>query len=235
LSEWTVINQRDIFNVQEQIHLRKLLHYLDVDGVFDVGAHEGEYATKLRKKCSFDGLIFSYEPVPELAEFLRQCSAKDAKWSVVESAVGVSGGSAKMHVMERDTFSSLSTPVHDKTQRFKNKNVIDRTVYVDCRTLDQIFREVTGRHKLSKPFLKLDTQGYDHAILEASRHALSKFVGIQVETSVKGIYADSVCFLETIRYMKECGFELSALIPNTHYHFPEIIELDCIFVRRDMT
>ena len=55
-------------------HLKRVLERFSVDCVFDVGANDGQYATQLRKKVGYKGLIISFEPIPESAQIIREKS-----------------------------------------------------------------------------------------------------------------------------------------------------------------
>ncbi len=48
-------------NFGEVEALRRLLRYLEVDCVFDVGANSGQYARQLRNLVEFSGTIISFE------------------------------------------------------------------------------------------------------------------------------------------------------------------------------
>ncbi|MDP3737752.1 MAG: hypothetical protein Q8R02_10200, partial [Hyphomonadaceae bacterium] len=63
---------------------------------------------------------------------------------------------------------------------------------------------------------------------------LSKFVGFQSELSIRRLYQDAVDFREALTFYQSLGFDLSALVPNNGGHFPALIEIDCIMVRRDL-
>ncbi len=81
----------------------------------------------------------------------------------------------------------------------------------------------------------MDTQGYDVKVIRGGIDIISEFVGLQSELAVKGIYADSVDFREALSFYEDCGFDLSAFVPNNAGHFPMLIELDCIMVRSNLS
>jgi hypothetical protein len=61
-----------------------------------------------------------------------------------------------------------------------------------------------------------------------------RFVGLQSELAVKKLYTNSVDFRSAITLYGECGFQLSAFVPNNAGYFPQLIETDCIMVRDDL-
>ena len=78
----------------------------------------------------------------------------------------------------------------------------------------------------------MDTQGYDVEIVMHAGPALGEFLGLQSELAVKKLYSDSVDFKEAIRIYESHGFELSAFVPNNGGHFPHLVEIDCIMIRK---
>ncbi|HEX2727401.1 MAG TPA: FkbM family methyltransferase, partial [Beijerinckiaceae bacterium] len=137
----------------ERVHLGRLLAYLDVDCVFDVGANHGQYAERLRNDVGFSGHIVSFEPVTELAAELREKCRHDDKWHVREIALDREAGPAKFNVMASDEFSSLLEPTTDEVDEFRDLNKVVRSIEVARSTLDAEF-ERFGALGMERPFLK---------------------------------------------------------------------------------
>lgn len=224
-------NLRAVF---EQLHLKRLLHYLDVDCVFDVGANAGQYARMLRRNAKFEGRIISFEPIPALAEQIRQAASADDRWSVEEIAIATESSTVKFNVMAENQFSSLTAPKHDETTLFSKKNVVTEQIDVRSESLENAYFRLKEKYGFERPFLKLDTQGFDVAIVEAGKSVLPNFLGLQSELAVKKLYQTSVDFREALTLYQDMGFALSALVPNNAGHFPDLIELDCIMIRSDL-
>jgi FkbM family methyltransferase len=230
----TVIDKRKLYPVWEQTHLAKLLTYLDVDCVFDIGANQGQYASMLRRKAGYKGFIFSFEPNPLDARIARDHAKGDPKWIVDESAISEADGHAQFNVMRLSEFSSLSTPNHDDVQIFRNMNSVVQTVTVRTERLDTMLRRLRAEHGFKRPFLKMDTQGFDVRIVKASESIMREFVGLQSELAIAKLYTDSVDFREAITVYERCGFSLSAFVPNNSGHFPHLLETDCVMIRSDL-
>jgi FkbM family methyltransferase len=229
-----LVDKRRLNMLPEQIHLRRLLAHLDVDCVFDVGANTGQYGSMLRRKTGFKGRIISFEPIPEAAEDVRRKAARDPRWSVEEIALAEESGLRDFNVMASSEFSSLSAPRNDDVARFSSLNRPVKTIPVRTETLADAFGRLQPRFGFRRPFLKLDTQGFDLAVLRGAEGVLSRFVGFQSELSIRRIYEDAVDFREALTFYQSLGFDLSALVPNNGGHFPALIEIDCIMVRRDL-
>jgi FkbM family methyltransferase len=229
-----VIDQRRLPALPERLHLRKLLDYLDVDCVFDVGANAGQYAIMLRRHAGFRGQIISFEPAPETAALLQDKARHDKRWEVHACALADVAGVRSFNIMANSEFSSLSAPSESETSLFADLNRKISAVSVNVETLDGIFRELQARHGFRRPFLKMDTQGFDLSVLRGARDCISQFVGLQSELAIRKIYSEATDFRDALTFYEELGFTLSALVPNNGGHFPALVEMDCIMARRDL-
>jgi FkbM family methyltransferase len=218
----------------ERLHLKRLLEFLDVDCVFDVGANAGQYATMLRKVVGYKGQIISFEPIPYLCDALRTRSKDDPLWSVREVALSDSSGEATFNIMESDRFSSLSAPSHDEVTLFSWMNSVKKQVQVKTETLRNLYPELQAEFGFKSPFLKMDTQGFDVSVVSGAGESIRHFVGLQSELAIKRLYEQSTGYQEAIKCYEKAGFSLSALVPNNAGHFPMLVEIDCIMVRNDL-
>ncbi len=234
IRHYRIVDSRKVYALHEQEHLRHLLQYLKVDCVFDVGANAGQYARMLRRDAHFTGRIISFEPIPWLANEIRRAAAHDDLWTIEEIALASATGEGQFNVMAGNEFSSLGTPNHDETSLFVNQNVMERRIKVHKETLESAYNRLKHEHEFKRPFLKMDTQGFDVAILKSGEEIASEFVGLQSELAIKRIYKESADFRDAISIYNELGFELSAFVPNNSGHFPHLIETDCIMVRSDL-
>jgi FkbM family methyltransferase len=232
LSGTLIISPRELYLLPEQMHLIRFFEHFSVDCVFDVGANIGQYRDLLRDKLGFTGPIISFEPIPELAADLRAKCSTDAKWFVETTALDREPGPALFHIMQDSRFSSLRGPASDQPKIFDEWNRVAREVSVDRSTIAIELPRWRDKLRFTRPFLKLDTQGNDLAVLEGAGDALQAFVGLQSELSFQQIYSDSVGFADALARYSEFGFQLSALVPNNIGHFPSLIEMDCIMFHR---
>jgi FkbM family methyltransferase len=229
-----LVDKRRLNLLPERMHLRRLLVHLDVDCVFDVGANVGQYATQLRRNVGYKGRIISFEPIPEAAAEVRDKAAHDPLWTIEEMALADVSEMRPFHVMAAQEFSSLSAPRSDDVSLFDALNQTARTIMVRVETLAMEFKRLQALYGFKRPFLKMDTQGFDLSVLKGADGVLSQFVGFQSELSIRRIYEHAVDFREALTAYEALGFDLSALVPNNGGHFPALIEIDCIMVRRDL-
>lgn len=229
-----LVDARRLHLLPEQTQLQRLLTYFAVDCVFDVGANTGQYATMLRRKVGFKGRIVSFEPIPEIAAELRGKAQNDPLWIIEELALADTSEPRQFNVMAGSEFSSLSAPRNDEVGRFSAMNRPVRSITVQSETLASAFPRLQAQYGFQRPFLKMDTQGFDLAVLRGAGAVLQSFVGFQSELSIRRIYQDAADFREAITFYQSLGFDLSAFVPNNAGHFPALIEIDCIMVRRDL-
>lgn len=227
-----IIDRRHLYKYYEQEHLKRLLSHLVVDCVFDIGANNGQYATMLRNEVGYKGLIVSFEPNPVAAEVARTKANGDTMWIVEEMAVSTSDGYQTFHVMNDSQFSSLSQPKHDEIDVFKTGNSVMKAIQVKTETLTTAYERLSQKHRFERPFLKMDTQGYDVAIVSHAGPALSHFVGLQSELAVMKLYDHSIDYKEALELYESSGFQMSAFVPNNSGHFPSLVETDCIMIRK---
>ncbi len=214
--------------------LRRIIKEYYVDCVFDVGANTGQYAKMLRKDVGFKGIIISFEPNPEAFIELKRKATTDPLWIVENIALSDRDGELTFNVMHGDQFSSLHNPSDEKTKLFSRSNIIARTVPVVARTLKSILPHLQATYKFTRPFLKMDTQGHDAAVVRGCGEQLSVFIGLQSELSIIKIYEGTLDYIETIKFYESLGYNLSAFLANNRGHFPTLIETDCLMLRRDL-
>jgi FkbM family methyltransferase len=220
---------------QEVHHLTRLFAHLSIDLVFDIGANQGQYASMLRSEVGYSGPIVSIEPIPELASGLRQRAKNDPHWHIEQVVVSDTDGERSFNVMQDRECSSLSAPVGSDTSTYSEQTKVQSTIVVESTTL----KRLTDKWSKHYPdahcvYLKLDTQGYDLLILRAAKDELKRFVAFQSELSVKRLYQSSKLLEDALTEYKSFGFDVSALVPNNAGHFPDLIEIDCVMIRRDL-
>lgn len=218
----------------EIFQLRKFLRHFAVDCVIDVGANAGQYATMLRRDVGFTGTILSFEPNPEVYAVLARRAASDPRWHCHHMALSDRDGTASFNIMSADQFSSLNPPDAGQDAVFAVRNRVARTVEVETRRLESLWPELVARHSLARPFLKMDTQGHDHAVCAGAGGVLPLMAGIQTELAVRPIYAGARRYDEMIALLADAGFSPSAFFANNKGHFPLLVEMDGLFVRDDL-
>jgi FkbM family methyltransferase len=228
------VDRRKGFHLLEVSTLSQLMSTFSVDCVFDVGANEGQYATMIRKDVGYKGDLVSFEPLPRERELVRQRAARDPRWHVEEVAISDKDGTADFNVAYGSEFSSLSTPVEAMQDEFSGSARPREVIQVKTENLATTVQRLESKLGFRRPFLKLDTQGFDHHIITNAGAALNKFVGIQTELAVAPLYEHSTPYLEALRQYADLGFRPCAFFPNNYGHFPHLYEIDCVMLREDL-
>ncbi|GJD52176.1 hypothetical protein OPKNFCMD_4938 [Methylobacterium crusticola] len=223
-----IIPRGSLWAVPEREHLKAFFAHFDVDCVFDVGANEGQFADILRRKVGYRGPILSFEPIPDVAARLRAKAAADDLWFVEEFALADEVGARTFNIMADTQFSSLGNPKHDEVRLFEATNHVAQSITVKLSTVKAMLETYRKRLKFARPYLKMDTQGHDLAVVRGAGDDLRGFVGLQSELAIRKLYDTSVDFRDAITAYERAGFALSALVPNNEGHFPTLVEMDCI-------
>jgi FkbM family methyltransferase len=210
--------------------LQRILRSQHVDCVLDVGANRGQFYQYLRKEVGYQGRILSFEPIAALADALRDAARRDQLWTIYPFALGASDESATFNIMRSDDLSSFRTPTTLASGRFSDSNTVVRQQTVQVRSLDSLMTSLRTEHNFSRPYLKLDTQGYDLAVAEGAKETLQQFVAVQSEASVLPLYDGMPSYKETIAYFENLGLVLSLLSPISWDDKFQLIEFDCVFV-----
>jgi FkbM family methyltransferase len=221
----------DIRRLDSYFHKRPIdfIRSRDIDLVVDVGANIGQYAASLRKD-GYKGWIVSAEPVGAVYDVLADHAAGDQRWKTFNVAFGETDGQAEINVSECSVFSSIRQQLPAATAFMADAKVIGCEA-IKVRRLDNVFGELPG----SRPFLKIDTQGYEQQVLMGASACLSKFLGVQMELPIIQLYEGCWRFHEAVAFMSERGFEISNIVPVNYdtVDAVSLVEVDCIFRARD--
>lgn len=230
---YTIIPTRQLAHYPLAEHLRKLFNAFDIDCVLDVGANEGQYHDFLRSRAGYEGNIVSFEPIPDHVKFLRRRAADDGKWFIEGCALGRASGRSMFNVMVNTQFSSFLEPDHSNAGNFGGRNEVKKQVAVEIKTLDEVFPSLQDQLGVKRPYLKLDTQGFDLEVIKGSHEQLKNMLALQTEISIKAIYHDMPNYFETIATLEARNFGISGFFPNNPVtHFLEAIEFDCVMVNK---
>jgi FkbM family methyltransferase len=229
---YDIVPLREMKERDFALHLRELLARSAIDCVLDVGANVGQYHDFLRDKVLYEGPIISFEPVSRHVELLRERAQADGDWHIEGYALGAKDGSLPINVMVSDQFSSFLEPDNSRVRDFEGLNVPCHVETVTVRTLDVVLPALRKRLGFERPYLKLDTQGFDIEVLQGSRDSLGAVRALQTEASVIGIYKGMPGYVEIIRYLDEHGFDITGFYPVSRDSSLRLVEFDCVMINR---
>jgi FkbM family methyltransferase len=214
-------------------HWRRIAAMLDDAGVtvlLDVGANEGQYAGYLRN-AGWRGRIVSFEPVAAVHATLTANAARDPAWEVAPAmALGAEEGEAEIIVSNETDMSSM-LPLKDEILRVSPSSAPAGKETVTVRTLDTVFADYVG--EADRAFLKIDTQGYERAVLDGAKETVPKLAGLQVELSLTPLYEGEADWHALVERIEAGGFELSFVLPGYYdRHLKRMLQFDGVFMRR---
>ncbi len=227
---YDIVPLREMRERDLALHLNALLTRLKVDCVLDVGANVGQYRDFLRHRVFYDGPIVSFEPVSRHFELLRERAREDSDWHIESYALGSSEGTLPIKVMVSDQFSSFLEPDNSRIHDYDGLNVPHHVETVMVRTLDSVLPQLRERLKFGRPYLKLDTQGFDLEVLQGGAGCLDQVLALQTEASVIGIYKDMPGYMDSIRYLDRRGFDVTGFYPVSRDRSLRPIEFDCVML-----
>lgn len=215
------------FEIQRTPSALNFLTSRGVDLVLDVGANRGQYARGLRS-LGYKGAIHSFEPIKAEFDMLAARAAGDSLWQLSHCAVGATAGTATLNVSENSVFSSIHS-LSPLGVSFSRKAAVVRQETVPMVTLDSHVQ--TDAQAI---FLKIDTQGYERAVLAGAPILLNRCVGLQLELPVEHLYEGVWSFNEAMEFVDSLGFTpaqfrtVNALKDDR----ASAVEFDCIFRRK---
>lgn len=206
---------------------QRLIESHRVDVVFDVGAARGGYATELRK-FGYNGQIVSFEPLSAAYSDLVTASSADSSWLTVHTALGEIAGRADINVASNSDSSSL-LPMVDA-----HRNAAPNVVYVASEQIDVTRLDGVAPGYLepsSRPFLKLDTQGFERAVLAGGPDTLARCVGLQLELSFVPLYEGGMLADEALSFAYDHGFVLVGMEQGFADPGGALLQADGVFFR----
>lgn len=210
--------------------LQELLSRLGIDCVLDVGAHHGNYGALLRS-LGYEGAIESFEPVSETFQVLSRRAAGDPRWTCHRFGLGSDDETLSINIMARSTFNSLLQPSEYGVQHFTTSLASEATERVEIRRLDTVLGERVADASRRRMLLKIDTQGYDLAVLQGAGEWIHRFCALQLEVAVHPIYEGVKNLPEMLAYLGDLGFEIVSLAPVSRTRSGAIVEYDCLLQR----
>lgn len=204
-----------------------LLKRAEIDLVIDVGAHAGEYGRALRAS-GYTGAIVSFEPVRSQFERLSAASTADAAWECRNRAAGARTGTATINISGNDGFSSSLLAMKEAHERAVGDSRYERSETIEVARLDEELADIprSTRHA----YLKVDTQGYEHEVLDGAGTLLQACRAVELELSLTPLYEGQLLIGEMIESMRGHGFHPTHLEPEfTDPQSGELLQVNGLF------
>jgi FkbM family methyltransferase len=191
--------------------LQLALKYFGIELVLDIGANIGQFGEELFAH-GYAGELISVEPLPDAHAALRAAASQHAHWKVLEPvAAGEDERMVEIAVAGNSYSSSVLEMLDRHIQAAPTSAPIGK-IEVQQMTLDQMFSEQLDR--LRPTLLKIDTQGYEFAILQGATQCLEQVSLVLLELSLQPLYRGQTLWLELIGFMATKGFDMWSVQPE---------------------
>lgn len=199
----------------------------DVDLVLDVGAADGGYGTSLRK-FGYTGRIVSFEPLSASFESLTAIIKDDPAWTAHHLALGAESGSATINIASNRASSSFRPMLDSHRAATPAVDFVAQETVTVSRLDDLDDEHLTSARR---PFLKVDTQGFEREVLAGATNLISRCVGLQLELSFIPLYDGGMLVDEAVAWAYDQGFHLVNIEQGYAAPSGEILQVDGVFVR----
>lgn len=218
--------------ISDGAQLLKAFEVADIDLVFDIGANEGQFGKYIREH-GYTGKIVSFEPLSSARKNLLRCAAVDPTWEVHEqSAVGDEDGEIEIHVAGNSVSSSVLPMLEAHCIAAKGSGYIDAERVPIVRLTSVASRYLEPASNL---FVKVDTQGFEWAVLDGARETVQQARGVLCELSLVPLYDGQRLWRDIVDRLDAEGFMLWALQRGfTDPRTGQSLQMDGIFLRRDV-
>lgn len=185
--------------------LFRALELFEVDLVLDVGANVGQFVTELRA-AGFRGKVVSFEPLSSAWSALKHTARHDASWEIgSRCAIGDFNGEIEINIAGNSASSSILPMLE------AHSSAAEGSAYVGSERVP-IFKldSVASKYLMNsrKPFLKIDTQGFEWQVLDGASEILPLVQGVLCELSLVPLYESQRLWQDIIRRLENDGFKL---------------------------
>ena len=215
---------------RDQDRLARVIAHHGIGLALDVGANVGQYARKLRR-IGYGGRIVSFEPLAGCQEGLIAAAEGDEGWTVAPPlALGDRDGVATINRSAESDMSSMLDFTAEMAALLDSSRFVAREE-VPLRRLDGIFDDLA---RPGEPvLLKIDTQGYERAVLDGAAGVLDRVTLVQLELSIIEIYDGEPTYLEMIGHLAGLGFSPVLFIPGYfNRRTARLLQMDGVFARQ---
>jgi FkbM family methyltransferase len=215
--------------INSSYQLLAALNHAQADLVFDIGANIGQFAQELRS-VGFSGEIVSFEPSFSAHALLSKAAQADRKWQIhPRAAVGDLDGEIEINISGNSVSSSI-LPMLEAHSSAATGSVFVASERTPLIRLDSIAPMYLSAH--ARPFIKIDTQGFESQVLDGAAETLKRAQGVLLELSLLPLYEGQKLWLEMIQRMDDQGFTLWAIQRGfTHPLTGRSLQVDGIFLR----
>jgi FkbM family methyltransferase len=198
----------------------------------DIGCHHGE--TLLRFiESGIDCSVAAFDPSGENIAKTKRLLRSFPQISFYQIALSNRDGTAEFHLNRNEQTSSLLQNDIGNIASFAEDTASVGTCHVVTRTLDSWASE----HRIQGPcVIKCDTQGAEGLVIEGGKSFIREHcVAFYGEVMLGDMYKGQRAFGDIRNLLeKDCGLVLSNIYPCLHDKSGRAVQMDVLWVRRDM-
>jgi FkbM family methyltransferase len=231
-----------ILSIFDKIYQRKIIkkfHKIfndNIDTVFDVGAHNGEFI-KLILNNFATNKIYSFEPSKKnfqiLEKNINNLLSKRSQIFLNNFALGAKSERKEFKQMIESSSSTLSN-INTNSKYFKRKNfflnygfkskIFDQTI-IDIKDGSSFLKE----EKINKiDLLKIDTEGHEYFVIKGFGENLNKIKVIFFEHHYDQMIMKDYTFSDIHKYLISKGF-----YPHSKFKMPFRKSFEYIYINKN--
>ncbi len=209
-----------ILNIFDKIYQRKIINTLNlifnknINIVFDVGAHKGEFIKLILDNFNFKK-IYSFEPSIINFELLSQNIKKlnsKKKIFINNFALGVFEEEKNFKQMKESSSSTFNN-INFDSKYFKRKNIflnfgLNSKIFDNMKVkIKDGFSFVEKENINTIDLLKIDTEGYEYFVIKGFKENIRKIKVIFFEHHYNQMIIKNYTFSEIHSYLKSNNFK----------------------------
>lgn len=211
--------------------LLQSLEYADVNLVFDIGANEGQFVRDLRW-IGYTREIVSFEPLSTAHDRLLTAAKHDLLWKVhPRTAIGNFDGDIEINIAGNSVSSSVlpMLDLHASSETDSSYVGIERVPIARLDSVISLYLDDDSRY-----FIKIDTQGFEWAVLDGAVKSLRNARGLLCELSLEPLYKGQHPWREVIDRLEAEGFILWGILKGfTDKQNGRTLQVDGLFLRNE--
>jgi FkbM family methyltransferase len=213
-------------HIHKSIQIAKTINTEEKGVILDIGGSVGTTAVLYAAAFPSDR-IYVFEPIRSSFEKLQQNTRKYSNISVVNKAIGNETGKKTIQLANRISSSSLfNLKGSGHEEGFGNSISYAGTEDIEITTLNKYLTP-----GISIRIMKIDVQGYEIEVLLGASDHLQNVDLIVVEVSNHDGYESAPKYYEVDRVIRENGFVISDLFPNSKEK-NQLLEWDIIYINK---
>jgi FkbM family methyltransferase len=173
----------------------------------------------------------SFEPLKEPFDKLMHRSGPDKDWICRKEALGDVNGTARIHVGNRSSISSMLAMHPSLAEVAPELGMLGQEDTAVAR-LDYLWEDLRISERNGNVYLKIDVQGFERQVLDGCAGVLDQVSAVEIELSLRELYEGQCLIDEALCRLRSYGFTCVYLEPSfVEHRMGHILQMDGIFLR----